>query len=245
MSVPILGPMPDTTDLPSLTNLEPFGWIFTPGPLPPDAISWQSALSAADILPDGLYDTEVSIASGSYTEKGRYRLVEGERRVTLYSEHPVWVITIVPAADIDATGKKSEAERFSRHTLVDARTSQLITQFLRRNDPVESALLDLHPPLTTPELTLDEAVAAAISGEERVLNELPRTAEYGSRWRLIPGFVQVTDIWRVSFDTSDLPPLSPAAAPEVAWVVIVDDKAGHRWLSAALQDPTPPQGEEV
>lgn len=236
MSVPILGPMPDTTDLPSLTNLEPFGWIFTPGSLPPDAISWQSALLAADIPPDRLYDTEVSISSGSYTEKGRYRLVEGERRVTLYSEHPVWVLTIVRTESPTITEPAQAAERYSRHTLVDARSGQLITQFLGRHVPGAPALLDIYPPLASAELTHDEAVAAAISGEERVLSGLPKTAEYGSRWRLIPGFTQVTDVWRVSFDTSDLPPLSPAAAPEVAWVVIVDDKAGHRWLSAALQE---------
>ena len=127
--------------------------------------------------------------------------------------------------------------------VVDARTGSPITQFLFRNAPGEPALLDLHAPLTTAELTPDDAVKAAMTGEERVLTGLPRTVEYGSRWRLIPGFVQVTDVWRVTFDTSGLPPISAGADPEVAWVVLVDDKAGHRWLSAAVQESPAARGQ--
>jgi hypothetical protein len=236
MNVPIVGPKSDTPDLPSLTILEPFGWVFTPGPLPPNAISSQAALSAVGIPLVGLPDTEISMASGSYTEKGRYRQAEGGARVTLYSEHPVWDVTIIPRQSTNTADEAQAAERYGRHILVDSRTGQLITQFLGRSERGEAAHLDLHPPLTGAELTCDEAVTAAIAGEERILTGLPRTAEYGSRWRLIPGFVQVTDVWRITFDTSSLPPLSPTSEPEVAWVVIVDDKAGHRWLSAALQD---------
>lgn len=245
MNVPIPGPISDTPDLPSLTILEPFGWIFTPGPLPPDAISSRAALSAAGIPSVGLPDAAISMASGSYTEKGRYRQVGGGARVTLYSELPVWAVTIAPTESPDTADQAQPAERYSRHTLVDARTGQLITQFLRRSESGEAALLDLHPPLTCAELTPDEAATAAIAGEERVLTGLPRTAEYGSRWRLIPGFVQVTDVWRVTFDTSSLSSLSPAPEPEVAWVVIVDDKAGHRWLSAALQEMPVTKNEGV
>jgi hypothetical protein len=221
-------------DLPSLEALEPFGWIFTPGPLPVGSISAEVAQSAIGIFAKNAPESEISLASGSYTEKGRYRLMVGGQRVTLYSEHPVWAVSIVPPESADTDGQTQVAERYSRHTLVDARTGRLMTQFLLRSGPGEPAGLDLHAPLTTAELTHDEAIHAAIVGEERMLTGLPTSVEYGSRWRLIPGFVQVTDVWRVTFDTSSLPPLSPAAEPEVAWVVIVDDKAGHRWLSAAV-----------
>jgi hypothetical protein len=226
--------MTDPPDLPSLEALEPFGWIFTPGPPPAGSISAEAAQAAAAISADNATESEIFLAAGSYTEKGRYRPMAGGQRITLYSEHPVWVVSIVPTVSADTSGQTQMAESYSRHTLVDARTGRLMTQFLLRSGPGEPALLDLHAPLTTAELTPEEAVSAAIAGEERVLTSLPRTVEYGSRWRLIPGFVQVTDVWRVTFDTSSLPPLSPAAKPEVAWVVIVDDKAGHRWLSAAV-----------
>lgn len=235
MNPPFLEPMHDSPELPSLTELEPFGWVFIPLPPPPGAISSTVALAAAGIPANGLPDAEISITSGSYTEKGRYRQEQGERRTTLYAEHPVWVISIVTKATPRDSDQAPSAEWFSRHTLVDARTGQRITQFLRLNEPRELAPLDLHAPLTSPELTRDQAEAAAIVGEERVLTGLPRSAEYGSRWRLIPEFAQVTDVWRVTFDTSSLPPITPNADPEVAWVVMVDDKAGHRWLSAALQ----------
>jgi hypothetical protein len=229
-------PVTDAPELLSLEVLEPFGWIFTPGPLPGDAISATDAREATGV-PTGQAPREaLSVTSGAYTEKGRYRREEGGRRVTLYYEHPVWVITSGPDAVEESSGDSPKAERYSRHTLVDARGGKPITQFLLMNEPGELRVLDLHEPLNAPEMTLDEAVATALAGEERVLTDLPRTAEYGSRWRLIPGFVQVTDVWRVTFDTSSLPPIAPTAHPEVAWVVVVDDKAGHRWLSAAVEE---------
>jgi hypothetical protein len=231
--------MTDGSELLSLEALEPFGWIFTPGPLPGNTISAADAIEAVGVAVGQAPRGDISVASGTYTEKGRYRQEAGERRTTLYYEHPVWVITTVAHAgdeSPDALLRAKRAERYSRHTLVDARSGNRITQFLLVNDPGELQVLDLHQPLSAPEMTLEEAVAAAIAGEERLLTGLPRTAEYGSRWRLIPGFVQVTDVWRVTFDTSSLPPLSPTARPEVAWVVVVDDKAGHRWLSAAVEE---------
>jgi hypothetical protein len=224
--------MTDWSEPLSLEELEPFGWIFTPGPLPGNAISAADAIEAAGQAPRD----DISVASGTYTEKGRYQQEEDARRVTLYYEHPVWVVTTVADAGEKSSGASPRAERYSRHTLVDARSGKRITQFLQMNDPGELHMLDLHEPLSAPEMTLEEAVAAAIAGEERLLTGLPSTSEYGSRWRLIPGFVQITDVWRVTFDTSSLPPVSPTARPEVAWVVVVDDKAGHRWLSAAVED---------
>ena len=229
--------MTDRSELLSLEALEPFGWIFTPGPLPRNTISAEDAIEAAGVALGQPPRGNISVASGMYTEKGRYRQEERARRVTLYYEHPVWVVTTVEDAGGESSGAATRAERYSRHTLVDARSGKRITQFLLVNDPGEPQVLDLHEPLSAPEMTLEEAVAAAIVGDERLLTGLPRTAEYGSRWRLIPGFVQVTDVWRVTFDTSSLPPVSPTARAEVAWVVIVDDKAGHRWLSAAVEEP--------
>jgi hypothetical protein len=227
----------DAAELLSLEALEPFGWIFTPGPLPPDAISATDALEAAGVPARALPGGDLVAVSGSYTEKGRYRQQESGSRVTLYYEFPVWVVTSGPGMGREASCHELSAEHYSRHTLVDARSGKCITQFLLMNESTALGVLDLHEPLSAPEMTMEKAVAAAIAAEERVLTGLPRTAEYGSRWRLIPGFVQVTDVWRVTFDTSSLPPLSPAALPEVAWVVMVDDKAGHRWLSAALEEP--------
>lgn len=227
--------MTDAPELFSLEALEPFGWIFTPGPLPGDAISAAGVLEAAGFPTDRAPTGEISVASGSYTEKGRYRQEESGGRSTLYYEHRVWLVTLALHAEPEPSSEPSKAEQYSRHTLVDARSGRRITQFLRRNESGELHVLDLHAPLSAPEMTLHEAVAAALAGEERVLTGLPRTAEFGSRWRLIPGFVQVTDVWRVTFDTSSLPPLSPAAKPELAWVVVVDDKAGHRWFSAAVE----------
>ncbi len=236
LNVPFFGLMPDSPELPSLAILEPFGWNFAPVSPPPGAVTSSAALAAAAIPANGLPDTEISIIFGAYTEKGRYRQEKGERRVTLYLEHPVWVVTIVLKETAHPADQVPAAEWYSRHTLVDARTGRLITQFLWRNEPGELAVLDLQAPLAASELTRDQAVKAALAGEERVLTGLPRTAEYGSRWRLIPGFVQVTDVWRVTFDTLSLPPIAPTAEPEIGWVVMVDDKAGHRWFSAALQE---------
>jgi hypothetical protein len=233
--------MTDRSELLPLEALESFGWIFTPGPLPGNTISAADAIKAAGVAVGQAPRGDTSVESGTYTEKGRYRQEAGERRITLYYEHPVWVITTVADAGEETSGaslrakRAGRAERYSRHTLVDAHSGRRITQFLLVNDPGDLQVLDLHQPLSAPEMTLEEAVTAAISGEERLLTGLPRTAEYGSRWRLIPGFVQVTDVWRVTFDTSSLPPPSPTARPEVAWVVVVDDKAGHRWLSAAVE----------
>jgi hypothetical protein len=44
--------------------------------------------------------------------------------------------------------------------------------------------LDLHEPLAAPELSSDEALAAAISEDERILANLPHSVEYGSRSRV-------------------------------------------------------------
>jgi hypothetical protein len=210
--------------------------------MPADAISAADAIEIAVSDVDRALRGDISVESGRYTEKGRYRAEKGGRRVTLYSEHPVWAVSVAVGAGeqsadpVPRAKQARRAERYSRHTLVDARSGKRITQFLLVDNPGELQVLDLHAPLSAPEMSLEQAVAAAIAGEERLLTDLPRTAEYGARWRLIPGFVQVTDVWRVTFDTSSLPPVSPAARPEVAWVVIVDDKAGHRWLSAAVEE---------
>jgi hypothetical protein len=232
--------MTDVSELPPLEALEPFGWIFTPGPLPSGSISASEAVLAAGMHPDQSVPRDIAVLSGAYTEKGRYRQEADGRRVTLYLEHPVWAVTSGPDSSMSPAGNSRSAQRYSRHTLVDGRRGRPITQFLLLHEPGSLRALDLHEPLDTPEMSLDEAITAAISGEERVLTDLPRTAEYGARWRLIPGFIQVTDVWRVTFDTSSLPPMSPAAKPDVAWVVIVDDKARHRWLSAALQETPVP-----
>jgi hypothetical protein len=228
--------MTDLSELPPLEALEPFGWIFTPSPPPSGAISASEALEAAGILADHVSRPDIAVLSGTYTEKGRYRREADGRRVTLYLEHPVWAITSGPDSSPARAGDSRSAQRYSRHTLVDARRGRPVTQFLLLHEPGSLGALDLHEPLDTPDMSLEEAVAAAIAGEERILTNLPRTAEYGARWRLIPGFVQVTDVWRVTFDTSSLPPMSSTEKPEVAWIVIVDDKAGHRWLSAAVQE---------
>jgi hypothetical protein len=244
IDIPAFGPVTDSPELPPLSMLEPFGWVFAPGPLPTGSISAEAALAAAGMSADSSPDAEISIMSGSYTEKGRYRQVKGGQRITLYTDHPVWVVTILPKDATNLNDEVPQAARHSRHTVVDARTGGLITQFLLRSGPGVAALLDLHAPLTTAELTSEEAVAAALAGEEQVLTGLPRSVEYGSRWRLIPGFMQVTDVWRVTFDTSSLPPASPTAQPELVWVVVVDDKAGPRWLSAAVHEsPTAPDSD--
>jgi hypothetical protein len=227
--------MTDVSELPPLEALEPFGWIFTPGPLPSSSISASEALESTGILPNHASRPDTVVLPGTYTEKGRYRREADGRRVTLYLEHPVWVVTSGPDSSLARASDTRSAQRYSRHTLVDAYHGRPITQFLLLDEPGRVGALDLHEPLDAPDMSLEEAVDAAIAGEERVLTDLPRTAEYGARWRLIPGFVQVTDVWRVTFDTSSLPPISPTAKPEVAWVVIVDDKARHRWLSAAVQ----------
>lgn len=227
--------MTQISELPSLEILEPFGWLFTPGSLPSMALAGSDALArVTGALGPGMDTT--SLASGTYTEKGRYRRTEGGRRMTLYDQHPVWVVTTEVAAAEPITDSLS-ADQCSRHTVLDAHSGRPIAQFLWLHVPRALHVLDLCEPLDEPELTLDEAVAAALSGEERVLADLPRTAEYGSRWRLIPGFVQVTDVWRITFDSSGVPSVASTARRELAWVVVVDDKAGHRWLSAAVEAP--------
>lgn len=228
--------MTNVSELPPLEALEPFGWIFTPGPLPSGAISATEAVLAAGMHPDQSVPRDIAVQSGAYTEKGRYRQEADGRRVTLYLEHPVWAVTSGPDSSLAQAGDSRNAQRYSRHTLVDARRGRPMTQFLLLDEPGSLEALDLHEPLDIPDMSLEEAVTAAIAGEERVLTDLPRTAEYGARWRLIPSFIPVTDVWRVTFDTSSLPPMTPTAKPEVAWVVIVDDKARHRWLSAAVQE---------
>lgn len=221
---PVVDRPPESGELLPLEALEPFGWIFTPGPLPAHALSREDALHAAGLMAAG---GEIGLTSGVYTEKGRYREEGDGRRVTLYAEQPVWAITFPPAA-------RDGRETPGGHTLIDALSGQILTQFLQGVHAVELQPLDLYTPLGPAVLSREAAVAAAVAGEERVLTGLPREVEYGARRRPIPGFVQVGDVWRVTFDTSGLPPRAPDAPPEAAWVVLVDDKAGHRWLSAAV-----------
>ncbi|HEX6510405.1 MAG TPA: hypothetical protein VF221_22480 [Chloroflexota bacterium] len=226
--------MDDQEEPPSLDVLEPFGWVFTPGPPSAGSISAQEARVAAESDAYGGHGTAVSVRSGTYTEKGRYRVDDEGRRVTLYEEHPVWVVSFEQAEEPHTGGDRPKPRQYSRHVVLDGFTGKRLTAFMALPEPGAVNLLDLHEPLDAPDMTRDEALKQSMDGERDQLVSLPATTEYGSRWRLVPAFVQVTDVWRVTFDTSDLP--SPPDSPrEIAWVVIVDDKAGHRWLSAAVQ----------
>jgi hypothetical protein len=123
-----------------------------------------------------------------------------------YLEHPVWVVTVVPDGSLPSVIQRPED--VARHTVIDARSARPITQSLAWRGSAAWGALNLHEPLAAPEPSSDEALCAVIREDERILANLPHSIEYGSRWRLIRGFIQVTDVWRVTLDTSILPPMA-------------------------------------
>ncbi len=233
--------------LPDLEQLESFGWVFTPTRLAAGAIP---AREAVERVQSSVWGTatiaDMHPTTAWYTEKGRFRMAPSGIRTTLYLDHPVWVVTIQGGADggpedaLDHTG-------YSRHVVVDAFSGKRLTAFVAISSPGSLETWDLHQPLEMPELTEREAIAEALEAEgNEALRALPIGAQYGSWQRLIPGCIQMIDVWKIVVDTSSLRrsiPVAGGAAPlEAAWLVLVDDKAGHAWLNTsqpALPPPNP------
>lgn len=224
--------------LPDLEQLESFGWIFTPTRLAAGAISADEAVERVQSSAWGAASAvDIHPTAAWYTEKGRFRMAPSGIRTTLYLDHPVWVVTIQGGADsgpenaLDHTG-------CGRHMVVDAFTGKHFTAFVAISSPGSLETWDLHQPLEMPELTERQAIAEVLDAEGNdELRALPISAEYGSWQRLIPGCIQIIDVWKIVVDTSSLRrpiPVAGGAAPlEAAWLVLVDDKAGHAWLNTS------------
>jgi len=224
--------------LPDLELLESFGWTFTPTPLASGAISADEAVERVQSSAWGATSAvDLHPTAGWYTEKGRFRMAPSGSRTTLYLDHPVWVVTIQGEAD-DGLEDALAQTGHGRHIVVDAFSGKRLTAFVAISSPGSLETWDLHQPLDMPELTEREAVTQVLEAEGNdELRELPMSAEYGSWQRLIPGCIQVIDVWKIVVDTSSLRrpiPVAGGEAPlEAAWLVLVDDKAGHAWLNTS------------
>jgi len=233
--------------LPDLEQLESFGWIFTPTRLADGAISADEAVERVQASAWGAASTvDIHPTAAWYTEKGRFRMAPSGSRTTLYLDHPVWVVTIQGEAD-GAPENALDHIGYGRHMVVDAFTGRRLTALVAMSSPGSLETWDLHQPLEMPELTERQAIAEVLEAEgNEELRALPISAEYGSWQRLIPGCIQIIDVWKIVVDTSSLRrpiPVAGGVAPlEAAWLVLVDDKAGHAWLNTSQSAPPPPNG---
>ncbi len=224
--------------LPDLEQLESFGWVFTPTPLAAGALTAGEAVERVQSSAWGTARAvDIHPTTGWYTEKGRFRVASSGIRTTLYLDHPVWVVTIQGKVDAAPEAVLDSAE-CGRHIVVDAFSGKCLTAFVAMPLPGSLETWNLQQPLEMPELTEREAVAEVLEAEgNEDLRELPLRTEYGSWQRLIPGCIQMIDVWKIVVDTSSLRRPVPAAggiAPlEAVWLVLVDDKAGHSWLNTS------------